>query len=366
MIYLRFLTWAVLVVNSMIAMGDGTSDIYSSIFEVDLISPRNETYTPEALMPIVFALQNSPLASSLDAYITWDLLEGNNRSSPGSINGGLLELASSDLWSPGLHLVTRFVNTLPYPNGFWTFAWTLHIADCSQNGSGPQDIKFHNDIVFTVSLSGEAPSLEAATSSGTCGIQNANALNVTATGEECGFLGPSPTTNPCAARIDASAASSIWAAATAFACSPLERSANPNVTCPTPSSKSNGIGQYGMIAASTMLTLFTMVTALIYLGNLLFSVLSDQNRSLIIVAEACSSVAPVQFLLGSQGALVQPYKPTTLWAILSWNSVTDEISVPSTMLRPPAIPRAANTVDLCDNMPLETQKIPVSHNPWMI
>ncbi|GAT30249.1 chitinase [Aspergillus luchuensis] len=28
------------------------------------------------------------------------------------------------------------------------------------------------------------------------------------------------------------------------------------------------------------------------------------------------------------------------------------------MLRPPAIPPAANTVNLCDNMPLETQKIP--------
>ncbi|GLB07561.1 hypothetical protein ABZX51_007350 [Aspergillus tubingensis] len=265
MIYLRFLTWAVLMVSSMIAMGNGTSDAYSSIFEVDLISPRNETYAPEALMPIVFALQNSPLASSLEAYITWDLLEGNNRSSPGSINGGLLELASSDLWSSGLHFVTRFVDTLPYPDGSWTFAWTLHISDCSQNGSEPQDIKFHNDIVFTVSQSGKAPSLEAATSSGTCGIQNANALNVTAIGEECGVLGPSPTTNPCAATVNASAASSIWAAATAYACSPLERSANPNVTCPTPSSKSNGTGQRGIVAASTLFTLLTVVTALIHL-----------------------------------------------------------------------------------------------------
>ncbi|PYH30086.1 uncharacterized protein BO87DRAFT_410037 [Aspergillus neoniger CBS 115656] len=228
MIYLRFLTWTVLMVSSMIAMGNGTSDAYSSIFEVDLISPRNETYAPEALMPIVFALQNSPLASSLEAYITWDLLEGNNRSSPGSINGGLLELASSDLCEP-------------------------------------QDIKFHNDIVFTVSQSGKAPSLEAATSSGTCGIQNANALNVTAIGEECGVLGPSPTTNPCAATVNASAASSIWAAATAYACSPLERSANPNVTCPTPSSKSNGTGQRGIVAASTLFTLLTVVTALIHL-----------------------------------------------------------------------------------------------------
>ncbi|OJJ70166.1 hypothetical protein ASPBRDRAFT_45468 [Aspergillus brasiliensis CBS 101740] len=262
----RFLTWAALVVNSIIAMGSEAPDTFSGIFEVDLISPRNETYTPQALMPIVFALQNPHLSSDLVAYITWDLWEGNNRSAPGSINGGLLENLWSDLWSPDLHYLTRFVDTLSYPDGFWTFAWTLHFSNCSQNMSAAQDLKIHNDIVFTVSQSGQAPSLEAATSSGTCGIQSANALNVTASGDDCGFLGPTPTTNPCAATVNASAASSIWADATAFACDPRQHSAYPNVTCPTSSSKSSGAGQPGMIEASTLLMVLTLVTALIHLG----------------------------------------------------------------------------------------------------
>ncbi|GKZ72969.1 hypothetical protein AnigIFM60653_002041 [Aspergillus niger] len=262
----RFLTWTALVVQSIIAIGYQSPDIYSAIFEVDLISPRNETYTPQALMPIVFALQNPYLSPDLVAYITWDLLEGNNWTSPGSINGGILENLWSNRWARDLHFLTRFVDTLSYPEGFWNFTWTLHISNCSQNDSDPQYLKIHKDVVFTVSQSGQAPSLQAATSSDTCGIQSSEALNVTSLGDVCGFLGPSPTTNPCAATVNASAASSISAAATAWACAPEERSAYPNVTCPTPSSKSNTAGQHGMAAASTLLTLFTMVTALIHLG----------------------------------------------------------------------------------------------------
>ncbi|GKZ96005.1 hypothetical protein CBS63078_6422 [Aspergillus niger] len=280
--YLPYLSWAVLVVNSVIAMGDGTPDVSSGIFEVDLIFPRNETYTPQALMPIVFALQNPSLASPLAATITWGLREGNNWSAPGSITGGAFELSTLNLPTTGPGFATSIFNTLSYPDGSWTFAWNLQLYNCSVADSAScllsesvncslaynpdQIIEIYNTVVFTVSQSGQAPSLEAATSSDMCGTMEAYAFNVTSTRAACGFLAPSPTTNPCAATINNSAASSIWATATDFACDPRTHSEYPNVTCPTPSSKSNGARQYGMVAALTLLTLFTMATALIHLG----------------------------------------------------------------------------------------------------
>ncbi|PYI02373.1 hypothetical protein BO78DRAFT_400579 [Aspergillus sclerotiicarbonarius CBS 121057] len=262
----RFLAWTALVANS-IAMGNATPVADSGIFEVDLISPRNETYTPQALMPIVFALQNPPLASTLEAAISWQLWEGNNRTSPGSVTDGLLELALLNLTSSEPLFVDRFVNTLAYPDGLWTFAWSLQIYNCSADERPARLISTNNTSIFTVSKSGQAPNLVAATSSDMCGTMEAYAFNVTSVGDACGVLGPSPTTNPCAATVNPAAASSISAAATAFACDPLQRSVNPNVTCPTSTGKSsNGAGQSPMAPASTLLTLLTMVTALIHLG----------------------------------------------------------------------------------------------------
>ncbi|OOF94004.1 hypothetical protein ASPCADRAFT_209248 [Aspergillus carbonarius ITEM 5010] len=242
-------------------------DFGPGIFEVDLISPRNETYTPQTLLPIVFALQNPPLASTLEACITWNLWEGNNQTSPGSVTDGLLELPLLNLSSTEPLFVTRFMDTIPYPDGMWTFTWSLQIWNCSQYASQDQLLSTNSTTVFTINQSGQAPDLVAATSSDMCGTMEASAFNVTANGGACGFLGPSPTTNPCAATVNPSAASSIMAAATAFACDPLERSIYPNVTCPpfsVPSSKN--AGQPRMAAASTWLMLLTMGTALIHCG----------------------------------------------------------------------------------------------------
>ncbi|PWY76007.1 hypothetical protein BO94DRAFT_538435 [Aspergillus sclerotioniger CBS 115572] len=262
---LRSLAWTALMTNSMIAMSYDTSVFSPGIFEVDLISPRNETYTPSALLPIVFALQNPTLVQALEFFIIWELWEGNNHTSPGSVTNGALEPALSNLTSSDPLFVTRFIDTTPYPVGFWTFAWSLVVSNCTHKGGYEgEDIATNGAIVFTISQSGQAPNL---TSSENCGSMDAYAYNVTSDGDACAILGPSPTTNPCAATVNPSAASSIMAAATAFACDPLETSIYPNVTCPTSTAKSsNSARQCRMAAASTWLTLLTMMTALIHFG----------------------------------------------------------------------------------------------------
>lgn len=115
-------------------------------------------------MPIIFALQNPTLATSLEATIKWKLWEGNNRSSLGSIGGGHFDVAgdvaTEHLTSSDPYLVSGAVNTVAYPDGFWTLAWSLEYNNCSSLING--------ETFFTVFKSGQAPNLVAATSTDVC------------------------------------------------------------------------------------------------------------------------------------------------------------------------------------------------------
>ncbi|RAH78659.1 hypothetical protein BO86DRAFT_438059 [Aspergillus japonicus CBS 114.51] len=270
--HVRFLAWCALVAHSVLAIGTATAADWR-IFEVDLISPRNMTYTPQALMPIVFALQNPALSDTTAASIFWSVWEGNNLTSPGSIMDGVLELDVGDNWnrtSSEPHFVTRFFNTVNYPEGFWTLSWSLQLYNCSDNPEkqGDQFITTNNATTFTVSRqSGKTPDLVAATSAETCGATVAYAYNVTGGEYGCGFMGSNVTANPCSVTINPSAASSIMAAATEMACSPLETGVYPNVSCPaSPVESSNEAAPPHVAAAvSIWLTLLTLVTTLIHL-----------------------------------------------------------------------------------------------------
>ncbi|KAJ5211974.1 uncharacterized protein N7498_003620 [Penicillium cinerascens] len=236
------------------------------IFEVDLVFPRNVTYTPQALMPIVWALQNPSMAPPLASYITWNLWEGNNYSSPGSLDGGLIELLEEDPSSK--RLISRFFNTIDYPDGYWNLTWSLEISNCSRYSGPPHTLTRSGSTVFTISKSGQEPDLVAATSAGQCGAMEAYAFNVTSFGSACGHLGQTPTTNPCAVNISSSAASSLYASATAWACAP-NTPVNPNVTCPTitsTSSASNPASRSRMATAPALLMLLVWVINLILMG----------------------------------------------------------------------------------------------------
>ena len=277
----RYQAWAAL----MAAMAGLTTAITASasaslppggVFEVDLLFPGNATYTPQALMPVVFALQNPSLGLAFDASIGWALWEGNNRSSPGSVVGGGLELNDLNLTNNPLQvLLHRIVNTISYPDGVWTLAWTLYFYNCTppEAEPGPQGLEYSSSTTFTVSASGQAPDLVAATSAEMCGTTNGIAINATSFQTDqvpCGVLAPNnATANPCAATINSAAASSIYAQATAAACLPSQaREQYPNVTCPTSTSKPSASSPdaAGRIAAAeTLLMLLAMFTALIHL-----------------------------------------------------------------------------------------------------
>ncbi|KAL6859305.1 hypothetical protein J3F83DRAFT_749684 [Trichoderma novae-zelandiae] len=252
------LAWALLMTSLLTAMGDEAALSFPATFEVDLLFPHNATYAPSPLMPVVFAVQNPALAKPLVATIRWAMWEGDDQRSPGSIGVGDLtvglDVDTERQPSDGPLLVSSSVNTAAYPDGFWSLAWSLQYWNCSDFTTGETF-----STVFTVSKAGQAPDLVAATSADECGSTDAHALNITGVG--CFVLGPSPTTNPCAATIDSAAASSLsaMARATGYACA-----TNSNLTCPT--SFPNSAGSLGMTGASTLLTLLAALAAVIHLG----------------------------------------------------------------------------------------------------
>jgi hypothetical protein len=261
----RYHIWAILLVASFTTAITAPDNIGN--FEVDLLFPSNSTYTPQALMPIVFAVQNPTLVFRFGASFNWSLWEGNNQTSPGSIVGGLESF--QPISPPNQTLVTRIINTMAYPDGVWTLAWSISFLNCTVEGTPAfeDSIYLNSTTTFTVSASGRAPDLVAETSAQMCGTANSLALSQNPLGRSCGMPSPEPATaTPCAMTINSTAASSIYAAATEMACSIDERQANPNVTCPTAKPSASSPGVAGRIAAaSTLLMLLTMFTALIYL-----------------------------------------------------------------------------------------------------
>ncbi|KAJ4854214.1 uncharacterized protein T069G_11193 [Trichoderma breve] len=270
--HVRF-AFAALLASLMTAMGaKSTYPTLPATLEVDLLFPRNETYAPSWLMPVVFAVQNSSLAVPLDVQIQWTMWEGNNTRSPGSIGLGGYDVAGDVAGARSTpknpYLISDAVNTISYPDGVWTLAWYVQYNSCEYNDpEGPWTTYSENfTTVFTVSKSGKAIDLEAATSSDVCGAAQAQAFNITSPGKCDSSFGPSPTTNPCAATIDSAAASSIsaWVRAVGSICT----SYAANLTCqdPSPPPGQPSAANPRVTAASTLLTLLVALDVLIHLA----------------------------------------------------------------------------------------------------
>ncbi|PTB45912.1 hypothetical protein M441DRAFT_22032 [Trichoderma asperellum CBS 433.97] len=172
------------------------------------------------ILEVKALLQSPPCTRPCGMIQLW---EGNNQIFPDSIPSSI-ELIIENLTLSDPYLATGSVNTLAYPDGFWTLTWYLEYGNCSQHGTTFGKTTF---TTLTISKSGQAPDLVAATSADKHDTTDAIAFNMTSLGPTCGMLRPSPTTNPCAATINSAAASSIPAAATAFACDPIQRQLIP-------------------------------------------------------------------------------------------------------------------------------------------
>jgi hypothetical protein len=228
---------------------------FPATVEVDLIFPRNDTYAPTAHMPIVFAIQNSRYAAPLDLHFSYTIFRYNG------FAGGLeaydwdavdfrqMVLKHADFSSSDPYFV---LDSVPYMNSTtegstWKFLWTLSASNCSYGvitdpsaiseaaiGGGiiaSGKLYFPDPIEFTTKNGAPSPDLVAATADDTCASSGNFTFSVTGTLEvplpqlydgrnSCAIL-PTPYSvppaNPCGAKLNSSAASSISSAVSSCA-----------------------------------------------------------------------------------------------------------------------------------------------------
>jgi hypothetical protein len=247
---------------------------YPAIVEFDVVFPRNDSYAPVELMPVVFAIQNPQAAVPLTFAIEWSIQK--LESSEGPLAGSLFDLTWANFSTANPYFVVLSTNQLNGTEGSFSLLWTLHSGNCSA-GNPPGATRLgsstgYNNIKFTTKNGAQQPSL--VTGPGMCPTENLT-FNVTGTlpvvdptqysnHNACAVVAElPPPANPCAIKVDNAIASSISATITAAACA----TPHPILTngCPAPANKTSlaaqsnlgGMGLSGVVVGLWFSLLFS-------------------------------------------------------------------------------------------------------------
>ena len=198
--------------------------VQAAVVEVDLIFPRNDTYAPGQYMPVVFAIQNSAIATPLDIYITWNVyqLDGNASST------GFIDLRQTNFTGADPFFVAGYAQRVNGTKGHWAAAWDMSFTNCSISmqswGENYTTVKQNvawSNVEFTTKPDAPAPNL--AQSPGACVngskgvvIDIAETLPLYSIGDNnghyaCHVLASPPTVsgNSCSVAVNETTASSI-------------------------------------------------------------------------------------------------------------------------------------------------------------
>lgn len=240
-------SWLLLAITS----GPAWSTTSNKVAEVDLMFPRNESFSPSHLMPIVFAVQNPNLLSSLRPILSYRVSQLNVSPLDRIRKGDLIRLFEHNLTDVADPYLLYWSIDLAV-EGTFKFTWQLTLDNCSYNADidkidghvfGGQLMQFS----FSTKQGAAPPDLVAFAEEETCNRTLAQAVHVPSALElpptrTAGWGGPScavnpdlsPTPSPCNIKIDSAAAASISASLTVAACNNWFRT---GVSCPTPSSE---------------------------------------------------------------------------------------------------------------------------------
>lgn len=231
--------------------------------------PRNETYAPSGRFPVAFAIQNPEFARSLGLFILWDLERYGDPNSHRMYSKFQLRrdnFSSSDPYFFYHHFNTTTTDeTGPI---VWEFSWELFWGNCSDdpgfslgNATGIRGDSERQTFVFTIKNGGQPLDLVvAAGDGGVCANLQNKIFNVTAVRgvdatrhdrDTCAQLAspgnPTPTSNPCGARVGSAVASSISAAIASDICS--QRMDQPGCSTQRNGAAGRGGGRRSMVAA---------------------------------------------------------------------------------------------------------------------
>jgi hypothetical protein len=223
-----------------------SAQTFPSVVEVDLLFPRNDTYAPTALMPVVFAIQNPPVAEPLDLALEWRLYNLPDPNIAVDANGIIVKRYPTEYILGPYYEYSSFYD-LTTLEGTWVLFWILYSDNCTQfptNASSFPGWPQEKTLIFTTKNGAQATDLVTATAGDVCNSAESFTFNVTGVEEvlvgsgnsitNCAVVAdtsPTPSANPCAAQLNATGASSILAFLTASACT----LPSPLVSCPAKS-----------------------------------------------------------------------------------------------------------------------------------
>ncbi|KAK1713821.1 hypothetical protein CaCOL14_001409 [Colletotrichum acutatum] len=227
----------------------------SSVVEIDLVFPRNETYAPTPLVPIIFGFQNSHLAPGLALKIGFSIWNYNNKSD--SVKTTEYDVRFANFSSSDPYYEYRgFV--MFNVEGTWQIRYTVSWFSCTEDSfEYPYEIPSNNTsnaIIFTTKNGGQSVDLVAATNEQDCSSDAGVAISVTDTlnstgiskwpgSGTCAVVASSTVTpNPCQIKMTESEASSISATVTARAC----EAQNPPIECPLGNDGDENAADHGL------------------------------------------------------------------------------------------------------------------------
>jgi hypothetical protein len=249
-----------------------SAQTFPSIAEVDILFPRNDTYAPTVLMPLVFAIQNTPAAASLNLALEWRLYQLTNSSNTSVSAVGFITKSYLSASTPGPYYEYSSLYNLTTLESTWGLFWSVSSVNCTQFPTSDTSIPGYiqeNNIMFTTKNGAQLTDLVAATADDVCASAESYTFNVTGVEKVSAGAGssvtcavvatmsPTPSPNPCEAQLNATGASSISVALPASACS----LPSVLVSCPAKSagSKEGQLGGLTWVVAAIGWLLFTPV-----------------------------------------------------------------------------------------------------------
>ncbi|KAI1735374.1 hypothetical protein F4680DRAFT_435695 [Xylaria scruposa] len=262
---------------------------YPTTLEVDIVFPRNDTYAPVDVFPLVIAIQNNSLSQFLDfdMVLLWTIISHVDNHST-VVDSGSFE--TNPPTSDDQRYLVSAATKLNSTEGRFSFYWNLAVNNCSianvnANGTSTIDtlhIDYSTETYFTLQNDAQRPDLIAATSPDTCASMEAIVVNITGHTRIPGVSpipGLSPEEQlqcpiirnatvpptPCSVRLNQTQAAVISASATVVACDkwptdyPGYKTACENRTGSAASPPNTATVQASVWAAFGVLFVFTYV-----------------------------------------------------------------------------------------------------------
>jgi hypothetical protein len=227
-----------LLIATLLAVSDasiGNSSLPLTV-EFDLIFPRNETYSPEFLLPVVFAIRNPQAAMPFHFAVFWSITSLDKPDLKIDGSETILGWANYPTDSGAAPFyVPDYAIKLNDTEGHFALSWWLEYQHCSARVDHPDGVSLGPKIdldmltgraIFTLKKEAQKPSL--LTGPDSCPIE-VGTFNLTGVLDVpypevnqrniCAITSaPAQRPQPCAIQIDNVTASSISASITSLAC----------------------------------------------------------------------------------------------------------------------------------------------------